>query len=257
MEELLRELTHLGMSDKEAAVYVASLELGSAPVQDIAHRAKVNRATTYVMIESLVARGLMSTFVRGKKRHYAAEAPERLRTILRLQRKELEEKESELDRVLPTLTALFNSESSKPHIRYLEGSEGVKTVRDVFERLEGEFVQIVPISSASIPDVREGKDRHILKLIESGAAARTLLVFESDEIPELPSHLQVRCVSPELCPIQAEITVRGNHVFLFSYRDTALSVVIVSQEIAQGVRALFNLAWVGAKTVADSSEKPS
>ena len=60
MSDLIQELGHLGLSEKEAAVYLASLELGPAPVQDISHKAKVNRATTYVMIESLMGRGLIS-----------------------------------------------------------------------------------------------------------------------------------------------------------------------------------------------------
>ena len=68
MDELKKELEHLGLSDKEARVYLAALEMGPSPVQDISHKAHVNRATTYVMIESLAARGLMSTFQKGKKR---------------------------------------------------------------------------------------------------------------------------------------------------------------------------------------------
>ena len=77
MDQLIAELTHLGLGEKEALVYLAALELGPAPVQDISHKAKVNRATTYVMIESLSTRGLISTFVKGKKRYYSAESPDR------------------------------------------------------------------------------------------------------------------------------------------------------------------------------------
>ena len=55
MDELKKELEHLGLSDKEAKVYLAALEMGPSPVQDISHKAHVNRATTYVMIESLAA----------------------------------------------------------------------------------------------------------------------------------------------------------------------------------------------------------
>ncbi|OHE33815.1 MAG: hypothetical protein A3J94_16070 [Syntrophus sp. RIFOXYC2_FULL_54_9] len=65
MDELKKQLEHLGLSDKESKVYLAALELGPTPVQDISHKAHVNRATTYVMIESLSARGLMSTFQKG------------------------------------------------------------------------------------------------------------------------------------------------------------------------------------------------
>ena len=82
MDELKKELEHLGLSEKESRVYLAALELGPSPVQDISHKAHVNRATTYVMIEALSARGLLSTFQKGKKRFYAAESPDRLLTIV-------------------------------------------------------------------------------------------------------------------------------------------------------------------------------
>ena len=81
-ENLIHELSHVGLSDKEAAVYLAAMELGPAVVQDIAKKAEVNRATTYVMIESLASRGMMSTFVKGKKRYFAAEPPERFTITL-------------------------------------------------------------------------------------------------------------------------------------------------------------------------------
>ncbi|NBS41904.1 hypothetical protein EBS80_04590, partial [bacterium] len=148
MSDLIQELGHLGLSEKEAAVYLASLELGPAPVQDISHKAKVNRATTYVMIESLMGRGLMSSFVRGKKRFYASESPERLRAVLRMQRREIEQKEEELETVFPMLAALYNAEGAKPQIRYLEGVEGVQSVRELFQKLEGEIIQFSPFDPA-------------------------------------------------------------------------------------------------------------
>jgi sugar-specific transcriptional regulator TrmB len=75
MNDLIKELRHFGLSDKEAAVYLASLNLGPASVQDLSHKSKVNRATTYVVIESLTTQGLMSTFVKDKKRYFALAAP--------------------------------------------------------------------------------------------------------------------------------------------------------------------------------------
>ena len=41
-----KELQKIGLSEKEAKVYLAALELGQASVQNIARKAEVNRATT-------------------------------------------------------------------------------------------------------------------------------------------------------------------------------------------------------------------
>jgi len=249
MDEILRELMHLGLSEKEAAVYVASLELGPAPVQDISHKSRVNRATTYVMIEALSSRGLMSTFVKGKKKFYVPESPDRLRTILRAQRKEIEDKETELGRVLPMLLALFNVEGAKPQIRYLEGPEGLQTVRETFVALTGEYLQIVPLDDvATVKEIMDTREEHLGKLAATEAKHRALLVSKHDasDLP-LAKHGEVRILPADKFPIHAEITVRGNHLFLYSYRSAVVAFIVVSKEIAETVRTLFDLAWKGAE----------
>lgn len=250
MEELLRHLMHLGLSEKEAAVYIASLELGPATVQDIAHKAQVNRATTYVMIEVLAGRGLMSSYVKGKKRYFSAESPDRLSTLLNNEKSIIEEKENELKKALPMLMALFNVDGAKPQIRYLEGPNGIHTVREVFEQLEGEYLQIVALEDVeAVPEIVEGREQHLKTLSQKNASFRALLVGKPETVERLPMKPggTVRVLSPDEFPIHADITVRGNHVFMYSYRSAVLAVIIVSKEIADSVRVLFNLAWKGAE----------
>ncbi len=246
----MNELKHLGLAEKEASVYLASLELGPAAVQDISHKSKINRATTYVMIESLSARGLMSTFVRGKKRFYSPENPERLMSILRVQQKELEEKEKEFEKTLPLLYALYNAEGAKPQIRYLEGTEGVKTARAVFEKLSGEFVEIYPVEETNrSTEVMEEREHHHANLRHQRTPHRVLAVMQEVNADLLP-HMgegEFRMVSASEFPIHGSMVIRENYVFLFSHRSSILSVVIVSKEIADVARTLFNLAWKGAE----------
>ena len=249
----MNELRHLGLSDKEACVYLAALELGPASVQDISHKSKINRATTYVMIESLSGRGLLSTFVKGKKRFYCPENPDRLVSILRLQQKELEEKQKEFEKTLPLLLALYNAEGAKPQIRYLEGPEGLKTIRQTFEKLDGEYVQVLSMDDAmSDKEFSEDRPAHVTRLRQARTPHRVLAVMENPDPARLPNELGVgehRLVSAKEFPLHGEITVRGSHIFLFSYRSAILSVVIVSKEIADAVRVLFNLALRGAEGV--------
>ena len=249
MDEILRELMQLGLSEKEAAVYVASLELGPAPVQDISHKSRVNRATTYVMIESLSSRGLMSTFVKGKKRFYVPEAPSRLKTILGDKKREIEERENELQKVMPMLAALYNVEGAKPQIRYLEGMEGKATARETFLALKGEYVQIVPLDDvAKNPDIVRTRPEHIAKVAAQGDWHRALLVTSPEAAADLPrvKNGEVRYLPPEKFPVHAEVTIRADHIFFYSFKSEPLSVIIINQEIADAIRVLFELAWAGA-----------
>ncbi len=251
MIELKKELEHLGMTDKESRVYLAALEMGPSPVQDISHKAHVNRATTYVMIESLSARGLMSTFQKGKKKFYSAESPERLMTIVEREQKVLAEKQSELTKAMPMLEALYNAEGAKPQVRYLEGAEGVKTVRALFEKLSGDFIEIAPLDDVHETGELMGSEReaHHAVLRTRGTKYRVLAITKNTDPMCLPDMGEGawKMLPPEKFPIHGSIVVRKDHVFLFSYKSGILSVVLRSQEIADAIRALFELAWDGAK----------
>ncbi|MBD3360848.1 hypothetical protein GF366_03535, partial [Candidatus Peregrinibacteria bacterium] len=60
--ELLKILKNLGLSEKEAMVYFSTIKIGTAPVSKIAQAAKINRVTTYDILEKLKQKGLVSHF---------------------------------------------------------------------------------------------------------------------------------------------------------------------------------------------------
>lgn len=256
MDSLTRELTHLGLTEKEAAVYTAALQLGPSPVQEISKMAKVNRATTYVMIESLQARGLLTSTLKDKKRIFIAEPPDRLISLMRLQKKELEEKEEELLKVLPKLNALFNRSGEKPEVRYLEGLEGLAMLRRSFEELQGETVQIVGYDAFTKVMEPEETIKHREVMKKKRAAIRAIHVTTRSR-EELAAHfketlgevLDFRVVHPKEFPfkVEGEITVRADKIHMFTYAVTPLAIEIRSSVLADALRGLFELAWRGAK----------
>ena len=106
---MLEQLRHLGLSENEAKVYMAMLELGPSVVVEIARKAGTNRPTTYVQIESLKEKGLVSTQIKGKKQYFIAESPEKLELLIDNELKTVENKKGELKTFLPELLNLFNT----------------------------------------------------------------------------------------------------------------------------------------------------
>jgi sugar-specific transcriptional regulator TrmB len=70
MDTLQQFLQHYGLSQKEAAVYVACLRQGDGTVLQIARQANIKRPTTYVILEDLVTRGLVRSKKDRKSIHY-------------------------------------------------------------------------------------------------------------------------------------------------------------------------------------------
>lgn len=126
---MLSQLKNLGLSDKEAKVYLASLELEPSGVQTIAHKAGVNRATAYNNIRGLIKKGLISSFVRNKKKFFSAESPERLLSFVRVQEKEIKEKEREFKTILAELKDIEKLAKEKSRVRFFEGKEGIESIR--------------------------------------------------------------------------------------------------------------------------------
>ena len=107
-------------------------------------------------------------------------------------------------------------------------------------------MQVVPLDEAHrVEEMMHGRDVHVDLLTRQGVKGRILVTMENPDPSQLPKAptFDMRLISAKEFPIQAEMSVRGNHVFLFSYKSARISVVIVSQEIADMLRALFDLAW--------------
>jgi len=138
MEIISLELRKLGLKAKEAGVYLAALELGYSSVQKIAQKAGVSRPTAYEVIRGLIKRGLMREVkrrgtVRGEKTYFAAESPDKLLGLLRVQKKEVEEKEREFVRIISALQSKYHL-AGQNEIRTYEGKEGFKVLLNDFSQ---------------------------------------------------------------------------------------------------------------------------
>lgn len=253
---LERELEKLGLSDKEAKVYLAALELGPHSVQDIARKAGVNRATTYVMIEGLTQRGLMTSFERGKKRLFSAEPPDRLLSIVRVKEQELREREREFSQVLPELRAILAASGERPRVRFFEGPEGLRAIREEILAADAKemWTALDATGTTQVLNPQENAefDR---RLREKGIHGCQLYVGTraAEELQRAHPHWQFRSVSAERCPIAGEITVFGKKIFAFTIRGKLIGAVIESEELASTLRSVFKLAWDGAARQASSA----
>lgn len=119
---MVEMLLKLGLSEKEAKVYLAALTLGSAPAAKIAQQAGVNRPVTYVILEKLAQMKLVTYYDKGKIQTYTAESPERLSLILQEQEREIKRTYAELEEKLPELQSLFTQHEGV-RLRLYESSD--------------------------------------------------------------------------------------------------------------------------------------
>lgn len=248
----INELKQIGLSDKEAKVYLATLELGQASVQDISKKASVNRPTTYVILDSLIKKGLCSTYThKDKKVRYIAESPEMIISALELEKTEIEEKQKRINDLMPQLRAIYNKQENKPVVRFFEGKEGLRTMVQEQMSSKPEILR----SFYSMDDLRKVySSEEVNKAYQDRVASKTknkaMFTLKEGEDRSNPSSLDERMKIPaDKFPINCDIAFFDNKVRIASLKDKLNGVIIEDKNIYETFVSLFELAWIGAQTL--------
>lgn len=247
LEKILEDL---GLSEKEAKVYLACLELGESAPADIAKHSGINRATTYVIAEKLTKDGLMSQLEKGKKTYFTAENPEQLLRLLRKQEQNIKNKEQEFQKYLPELKIIFDTAGERPKVRFFEGKEGIQAIREDFLKSKDKKIEeiysddnVVGIfTDEELREVREMRKRRKVKL-------RGIYIREEGKLKEIPLRdlSELKFIPYHKFPIDSDILFYDNKVAIFSFKGKLVGVIIENKAITDTMRSIFNLAWEAAE----------
>lgn len=250
---ILEKIKQLGLSDKEAKVYLTALELGGESVQNIAKKSGVHRATTYQCLEKLEEIGLIVTEIRGKKKKYAGEYPEKLLTNIIDKQNEFKKREVEIVNLLPELKAIFNFSKDKPRIKFFEGLDGLK---ELYQDTLYNNQEVLAFISVSSPDKnlrnwleKEYVKNRIRKNIFAKVVApadREVLNYKNKDSQELR---ETKLVDVNKYHFSIEIDIYGgNKVAFISYsKEEMFGVIIESREVYNTMKFIFQLVWDNIK----------
>lgn len=255
-EQLVTHIEELGLSNKEARVYVANLMLGPSSVQRIADQAGIKRVTTYVILESLIGLGLVSQSNKGKKTYFIAEEPGNLKRLLDKREQELKDQKANFEAILPELLGLKSVPKESPNVKFYDGAEGIRSVMASFlesqknekpDMLYGwtNFDQL----DAFFPEIKEHRGNP--SRTKAGIPSRVIYTTsrgavykESDKIRNRVS----RFVPLDKFSLNGDLTIAGNHVIMLSLDPVhPIGVTIESAELAKTMLAVFNLSWAAAE----------
>lgn len=241
------KLKDIGLAEKEAKVYLAAMDLGPATAKQIAQKANVNRATTYVQIESLMEKGLMSSFDKGKKTFFNAESPEHLFRLIEKQKNETVEKEKILKETLGKLKSVFEYSGERPRVRFFEGKEGLKMMQNDFLKTKDKKIEIM-YHRDIIEKIFSEDERKLYyqQRINKKIYARSLYTGKKGKSEA--SLLTTRFWLPEeKFPISSDITIYGDKIAFVAFEGKPIGIIIESKTITNTLRAIFNLSWETAE----------
>ncbi len=241
-------LQKLGLNKKEADLYISFLGMGSGKVSEIAKRAGINRTSAYDILASLSQKGLVSISGKEPKQEYRCEDPDQILKFLKhnIERKEEDYRYAQI--LLPELKSMYKS-GTRPQVRFYEGIEGMKQVYEDTLTASGPFVAM-----ASYDDMHKTlkgyfpqyyRRRAAKGLFVRGIVPATELAYERKLLNKLEAR-ELALVPKEIFDISPDIEIYDNKVMIASWKEE-LGIIIESQEIADALKKLFELAWREAK----------
>ena len=248
-------LQKIGLTEKDAEVYLACLELGTQPASVIAKKASLKRPTTYLILEALVKKGLVSEYVGSNVKYFTAVSPEYLLNFVEKKRRELNSHQRELEQLLPQFQNLTNPYSLSPKVRFYDGIEGIERVmNDTFTTNEPIrcFTHVDAwFSNQATKDyiLWYGKHRTQEKGMDERAIAidtPTARKYLEEDYPDIEGkqHSFFRWLPKDIQVFQNEINIYDNKMSIVCITPKELLAVLIESEgIASTQKSIFEVAW--------------
>ena len=244
MEHLLEPLKNLGLSEKEAKIYLALLQLGPATPYQIANKAEIKRPTAYVIAEELVEKGLIVHVPGEDKKRYIARTPDAFI-------EEQGEKLRAARAILPELRSFQKGTAEKPSIMYYEGADGMRQAYDYKKReLHGkEIVGFFASPEDASPEVtkvflewNEYKEKY-------GPKVRGITV-DNPNLEDYAKYLEpgkgsieAKFMPSELYSAKCSIESCDGKFVRICLIESAQALIIESPKFAQAISEAFELLW--------------
>ncbi len=234
------KLAKIGITGKLLKLYLAAVELGEAPVQEVAARAGLARTTAYDVLERLEQEELIRVEERQGRRYVIAEDP-----VGMLQR--LDHRRQVIGDLMPQLRSLYNRAKGKPQIRFYEGEEGVHTV--LWDTLTCQSKVLRGILSMGelieTPGLAE-MDTYIAERVKRGITLRVVRSRSKDTEriwPCTPQDLRDLRYAPDTMVLGVTQYVYDDKVAIISSKRENYGLVIESEDFARLQTVLFETLW--------------
>lgn len=250
-----KKLEQIGLTGKKADVYLACLKFGKSTAYFISQKTGLKRPTVYDIVEQLQKDGFVYKTTKDNITYYLPSDP-------KIFLEKIQEKGKYIEEIMPTLQDVYLSPFSiQPTVKYYQGSESVKKALDnelnklkkgdeILGYLGEGIVAKLPDYTKDFVNRRAKKGVRMRAIMKKHKALDEYLNKNDEQLR------RTRVLEEKDFPIKNEVNIFKNKVFMFSFGESEIfGTIIESKEIADSQRALFELAWRGAKDICINSDK--
>ncbi|MBW2991505.1 hypothetical protein KY348_07445 [Candidatus Woesearchaeota archaeon] len=244
--DLYQKLVDYGLTEKEAKIYLATLELGMSTVNTIAKKSKIFRTYCYDILRSLSEKGLVTSIIKKQVKYYEVVDPSKFVQLLH-------DKEEKIKEAIPQLQMLKATAVFKPITEVFEGKEGIKSIHmDILQTGVDHYV--LGTSTTIIKFLGPWFDYYVKERVKRNIKVK-VLTNKSPEAQLVLKNAKRDLREVKYYPLTNDINtttyIYGNKIAMVMYAKEKFGVIIQSQELAQTQKTIFETLW----KIAEKPEK--
>jgi sugar-specific transcriptional regulator TrmB len=124
---LINDLQKIGLSDKEAKIYLTLIKFQELSAGKIAKKTELPRPTVYSSLETLINKGLVSTSFVGRIKYFTVESLENLQELISQEEAGLAVKKNLLSDLQMQLQKI-QQEIDRPEVTFYDGAKAVNSL---------------------------------------------------------------------------------------------------------------------------------
>lgn len=249
---LFQTLKEIGLTAKEANLYLAMHDIGANPASVIAKKCGLNRSGCYNLLNTLSVKGFAQKSYKNNILYFRATDPKVILRQLKIKQGRLGDTIRNIGGLITQFDTMQKDCAIKPSVVFFEGPAAIKNImEDTLEagsavRVYAGSGDMFPPQSNNWEDYEERCMRREIRLkiiyprpgqtpAENG--------LKKNSIHRLS---ETRFIRPEF-NFHLNIIIYGNKVALVSLREN-FGLTVESEEISRAYKKIFDLVWEGSLT---------
>jgi sugar-specific transcriptional regulator TrmB len=252
--QLKQVLEKMGFTPKEIMVYVSLLGKDNITATEVGVISGINRTSCYDILESLIAKGLVSKTLKNKRTYFNVSNPKALVGYLDREKEEayskIEKQKEMINLVMPEIMSFSRVGVTKPKVQYFEGEKGMREAYE--DTLTAENIYY---AYANIETMHEGLPNlfpdYYKRRVKAGIVARGIFPNNKETVERLRHNYEEKRESiifgDQSLTFSPEVIIYNNKMLMISWKEK-IAIMIESKELADLQKLIYEQLWKSLKS---------
>lgn len=249
MEENIKNLESVGLTPREAQIYLFLLEIPEAKAGEICKNTHIKTSHIYDLLEKLLEKGLINYKIENNIKLFRAANPEALYTKFREKEEKLEKEKTELKEFIATLSQTPKKENKLNDFKYFQGLSGIRSMlTEVIESVQPNSEYLVSPAKIAYEKINPFLLQYFHpERIKKKISQRLLIPNSIKKHGKERKNLKLLEIRYTELELESEFAVLGEYFYLLSESEKPYGLLIKDKNFANTMTKVFNQLWEKGK----------